>query len=60
MESQIEYKISENIENVKYTNLYYINKNFYYITIKDSSSQNNFILKKIKIIINLKNGLIQH
>lgn len=49
LESQIEYKISENIEHVKYSNLYYIDNSFCYLSI-DSPSQNKINLKKIKTI----------
>ena len=38
MTSTVEYKTVENIQHVKYTNLYYINKEFYYFAIKNSDS----------------------
>ena len=44
-ESFAEFKMFEEIEQVKYTNLYYINKNFYYFTTKI-----NINLKSIKTL----------
>ena len=38
MTSTVEYKTVENIQHVKYTNLYYINSEFYYFAVKHSDS----------------------
>ena len=47
MTSNHEYKIIEDIEHAKYTNLYYINSQFYYFTTKNIDSIN---LKPIKTL----------
>jgi len=54
MESNVEYKINENITHAKYENLYYINREFCYLKVdKNDNSmkkENKTILKKTKTL----------
>ena len=47
MESSVEYKTIENINNAKYTNLYYIDSKFYFLTTKQHKNIN---IKPIKTL----------
>jgi hypothetical protein len=45
MESSFEFKITENINRIKYNNLYFFDNNFYFLT-----TNKNIILKEVKLL----------